>query len=111
MRIFFACIAMCILLLSVASAQAHASINVMDVSRSDGSVQCGTGPKISLDEAVAEVEAAGVSVFGARTAHDGRKRIAMCGASTGHVHVLSINSEDFGVVEELGFEDFSEIRD
>lgn len=109
MRIFFTCIAMCIVLLSIASAQtpAHGAEGLMDVSRSDGSLQCGDGPAITLDETIAEVEAAGVEVFGARSGHDGRKRIAMCGASTGHVHILSIGIDDLEAVEALGFARFS----
>lgn len=109
MRIFFTCIAMCIVLLSIASAEPPKSTDkdLMDVSRADGSLQCGTGPAIALGETVAEVEAADVEVFEARSTHDGRKRVAMCGAKTGQVHVLTIESDDFESVQDLGFEQFS----
>lgn len=109
MRIFFTCIAMCIVLLSIASAETPqpAGADLVEVSRADGSVQCGDGPAITLAESVAEVEAANIEVFSARTAHDGRKRIAMCGASTGRVHILSIESGDLDRVQGLGFVEFS----
>lgn len=110
MRIFFTCIAMCIVLLSIASAEAPARTSIMDVSRADGSLQCGAGPAISLKETIAEVGAAGIAVLDARSAHDGRKRIAMCGAPTGQMHILSISSGDFEAVQALGFEDFSLIQ-
>lgn len=106
MKIFFTCIAMCIALLSIASADApaHMANRFMEVARSDGALQCGTGPAVSLEEAVAEVEAAGVKVDGARKAHDGHKRIAMCGASTGIIHVLTVSSGQLETVQALGFE-------
>lgn len=108
MKIFFACITMCIVLLSIASAPAPALArqDFMEVSRSDGSLQCGDGPAMTLDAAVVEVEAAGVEVGHARTIHDGKKRIALCGASTGNIHVLMIGSGDLEVVEAMGFEIF-----
>lgn len=106
MKIFFTCIAMCIALLSIASADApaHMASRFMEVARSDGSLQCGSGPAVSLEETVAEVEAAGVKVDDARKAHDGHKRIAMCGASTGNIHVLTIGTGNFDTVQTLGFE-------
>lgn len=76
----------------------------MEVARADGSLQCGSGPAISLEATVAEVEAAGVEVDGAREAHDGHKRIAACGASTGNIHVLTIGSGHLETVQALGFE-------
>lgn len=106
MRIFFTCIAMCIALLSIASADAptHMASRFMEVARSDGSLQCGSGSAVSLEETVTEVKAAGVEVDGARKAHDGHKRIAMCGASTGNIHVLTIRSGHFETAQALGFE-------
>ncbi len=109
MRIFFTCIAMCIVLLSIASAETlqSAGAELVDVSRADGSVQCGDGPAITLAESVAEVEAADIEVFSARAAFDGRKRVARCGVSTGRVHILSIESGDLEGVKGLGFKEFS----
>ena len=106
MKIFFTCIATCIALLSIAStdAPAHMASSLMEVARADGSVQCGGGLKVSLEATVAEVEAVGVNVDSAREAHDGHKRIAMCGASTGNIHVLTIGSGSFETVQALGFE-------
>lgn len=78
----------------------------MEVARADGSLQCGSGPVISLEESVAEVEAAGFEVNDARKAHDGHKRIAACGASTGNIHVLTIRSDHFESVQAMGFEAF-----
>lgn len=108
MRIFFTCIAMCIILLSIASAETprHAGKNRVDISRADGSVQCGKGPAMTLEAAVTQVEATHIDDYEVRAARDGRIRIAMCDVPTGQMHILTIESDDFESVQELGFAAF-----
>lgn len=100
MKIFFTCIAMCIFLLSIASADPAS----MDFFKSDGSLQCDVAEGLSLDRAREELEAGGVDILGAIKRHDGKKRIAMCGAPTGQILVITIAPPDFEKAGSLGYE-------
>ena len=113
MRIFLTCIAMCIILLSVANAQpASGGVGsdqvarmpkMIEIFKPDGSLQCGGGAVITLDEAEAELREADVRVQGARKRHDGLKRIAMCGAPTGQILVFEIIIHDWEKAQPLGY--------
>lgn len=77
---------------------------MIEIARPDGSLQCGGGNVILLDEERERLEEGGVSVQGARRRHDGLKRIAMCGAPTGQVLVFEIAITDLEKAEALGYQ-------
>lgn len=132
MKVFFACIAICIVLLSIAGAKPAVGatapqplataeglgqatslavesvamaepVDRVEVFKPDGSLQCGGGDIVSLADARDDLEDAGVRVYSAQKRHDGRKRIAKCGAPTGQILVFEIAGKDLDKARGQGF--------
>jgi len=76
----------------------------VEVYKYDGSLQCGRGKEISLQDMARELTENGIEVKGNRKGSDGRMHIAMCGASNGRLNVYSIATESLPRARELGFE-------
>lgn len=73
-------------------------------------MQCGSGGV--APEVMAETLAKnGVSVLSFSCAHDGRGRIAVCGAETGLINVYEIDGRDLGKALALGFSELRELPD
>ena len=71
------------------------------VFKPDGSAQCESSGKISLD--VMRKDLDGIEVFSSENKHDGMMRIQVCGAPTGFCNVYEISEKDFEKANKLGF--------
>ena len=71
------------------------------VYKNDGSVQCETAGKISLDAMRKELGA--IEIFSSANKHDGMMRIQVCGAPTGFCNVYEIDEKDLEVALKSGF--------
>lgn len=69
----------------------------------DGTLQCGLGNEIPLDEMAEMLAGGGIKVLDSRKGTDGLAHIAVCGASTGSINVYTISREDLQKAEALGF--------
>lgn len=76
----------------------------VEVYKYDGSLQCGRGKEIALEDMARELTENGIEVKASRKGSDGRMHIAMCGASNGRLNVYSIATESLARARELGFE-------
>jgi hypothetical protein len=109
MKIFLTCFAMCIVLLEIASAETgdemgRRSQPMVDVFIADGSLQCDQGANgVLLEDARKALEEEGVEVQSGIRRHDGKKRIAMCGAPTGQILIFTITAEDVPTAQNLGY--------
>lgn len=75
------------------------------IFKADGSLQCGMGKKISLDEMQKELK--GIQVFSKSNQNDGLMRIQVCGSPTGNSNVYEINQEDLDKALKLGFKQWT----
>ena len=71
------------------------------VYKNDGSVQCETTGKISVD--TMKKELGGIEVFSSASKHDGMMRIQVCGAPTGFCNVYEIDEKDLDAALKAGF--------
>jgi hypothetical protein len=69
----------------------------------DGTLQCGLGQEIPLEEMAKKLTGSGIKVIESRKGTDGLAHIAVCGASTGSINVYTISREDLQAAESLGF--------
>lgn len=69
----------------------------------DGTLQCGLGHEIPLEEMSKMLIGAGIQVLDSRKGTDGLAHIAVCGASTGSINVYTIARESLSAAQELGF--------
>jgi hypothetical protein len=76
----------------------------IQVYRYDGTLQCGMGHEISLENMVTELEAAGVHVLTSRKDTDGLMHISVCGASTGAINVYLIDRGSLPAAQRLGYQ-------
>lgn len=75
----------------------------VEVYKYDGTLQCGMGHEIPLEEMTKELETAGIEVLASRKGSDGLAHIAVCGASTGAINVYTITRDDLRTAQRLGF--------
>jgi hypothetical protein len=71
------------------------------VYKNDGSVQCETGGKTTLDNMKKELGT--IEVFSSANKHDGMMRIQVCGAPTGFCNVYEIEEKDLEFALKAGF--------
>lgn len=71
------------------------------VYKPDGSLQCGQGQKIPLDEMKKQLGT--IEIFSAENKHDGLMRVQMCGQPTGTCNVYQIQTADLERAQKLGF--------
>lgn len=71
------------------------------VAKSDGSLQCSQGEKISLDEMQKQLK--DIHVFSATNQNDGMMRIQVCGSATGNHNVYEISETDLEKALSFGF--------
>lgn len=69
----------------------------------DGTLQCGMGREISLEETVAELESAGIHVVTSHKGADGLNHISVCGASTGAINIHVIDRGSLPAARRLGY--------
>jgi hypothetical protein len=75
----------------------------VEVYMYDGTLQCGMGEEIPLEQMADVLRAKGIRILESRKATDGLVHIAVCGASTGAINVFTIPREDLEIARELGF--------
>lgn len=69
----------------------------------DGTLQCGLGQEIPIDEMEKMLTGAGIPVLGSRKGTDGLVHIPVCGASTGNINVYSIERDGLAAAQDIGF--------
>lgn len=75
------------------------------VYKSDGSLQCGMGKTIAIEDMKKELK--GIKVYSQSNQNDGLMRIQVCGAPTGQAHVFEISEEDLAKALKLGFKQWT----
>jgi hypothetical protein len=75
------------------------------VYKPDGSLQCGMGHKIPLEEMERELK--GISVSSRINQNDGLMRIQVCGAPTGQCNIYEIDRKDLAKALNLGFKEWT----
>jgi hypothetical protein len=87
-------------------AQAQAPAGVW-IFAPDGTLQCGMGQEIPLDEAKAALEKRGVRVLAAEKRHLPMMIVALCGAPTGAVNAFEISDADRAALHGAAREGFA----
>lgn len=75
------------------------------IYKADGSLQCGQGKKIPLEEMEKELE--GIKIYSKENKNDGLMRIQMCGAPTGYNNVYEIEKTDLEKALKKGFKEWT----
>lgn len=75
------------------------------IYKPDGSLQCGQGKKIALDDMEKELE--GIKVYNKENKNDGLMRIQMCGTPTGYNNVYEIDKMDLEKALKKGFKEWT----
>lgn len=83
------------------SSQAKDLTQRVFVYKADGSLQCGQGKKISLDDMKKDLK--DIKVYSSENKSDGMMRIQVCGAPTGMANVYEIDQKDLAAALKLGF--------
>lgn len=100
MRHLVACIPLTLAL--AACAQPPGQPERTSVWKSFGSLQCSSSGT-TLPALRRELEQGGVRVLAASCGHDGRMRIAKCGAPDGRIGIFEVPQADAGSARQLGF--------
>src|SRR2546426_666887 len=79
------------------------SADTVEVFRYDGSLQCGMGQAVPLDEMAKELTAVNIKVLSSEKRVVSGFIIALCGAPTGRANVYRINTSDWEKARVLGF--------
>jgi hypothetical protein len=75
----------------------------VQVFKYDGTLQCGMGGGIPLDEMSKDLEEAGIEVIESRKGSDGLLHIGVCGSSTGAINVYVIDRGALPAAQRLGY--------
>jgi hypothetical protein len=75
----------------------------VEVFMYDGTLQCGLGNEIPLEEMAKMLTSARIEVLESRKGIDGLNHIAVCGASTGNINVFRIPRKDLAAAQAIGF--------
>jgi hypothetical protein len=75
----------------------------VQVYKYDGTLQCGLGQEIPLDEMANELKGSGIEVLKMRKANDGLGHIGVCGASTGSINAFEIRRDLLPAAQKLGY--------
>lgn len=71
------------------------------VSKADGTLQCGQGKLIPINQMQKELN--DITVFSSNSQNDGKMRIQVCGAGTGQYNVYEILETDLDKAKAAGF--------
>lgn len=77
--------------------------STVQIFKYDGTLQCGMGGEISLEEMSKELEAEGIEVVASRKGTDGLIHISVCGSSTGAINVYVIDRGALPATQRLGY--------
>jgi hypothetical protein len=75
----------------------------IQIFKYDGTLQCGMGGEIPLDEMAKELESADIEIIASRKGTDGLVHISVCGASTGAINVYVIDRGALPAAQRLGY--------
>lgn len=75
------------------------------VYKYDGSLQCGMGKSIPLEEMKADLK--NLKIISAAHKNDGLMRIQLCGSPTGNANVYEISKDDLEKALALGFREWT----
>lgn len=75
------------------------------VYKYDGSLQCGMGKGIPLEDAKAELK--GLKILNSYHRNDGLMRIQLCGSPTGEANVFEIPKEELPKALAIGFREWT----
>ena len=76
----------------------------VSIYKYDGTLQCGLGWEITLDEMEKELRAADIKVISKEKGTDGFMHVDLCGASTGHINIFQIDATGYDKAHKLGYE-------
>jgi len=79
---------------------------MIEVAKSDGSIQCKEDSGISLSEMQLTLTNEGIEIISSRRSHDCLFRASVCGQTTGSVNVYRIKKDKFVAARSLGFSPF-----
>lgn len=74
------------------------------VFKYDGSLQCGMGKAISLDEMAQQLK--GLTVYSQENKSDGLMHIQQCGTNTGKANIYEIDKDKFVDAQKAGFKEW-----
>jgi len=69
----------------------------------DGTLQCGMGRELSLEDMAKQLADAGIQVTEGYKGTDGLGHIGVCGASTGAINIFIIDRDSLPVARRLGY--------
>lgn len=75
------------------------------VHKADGSLQCGQGKAIPVEEMQKQLK--DIKVFSAANKNDGMMRIQVCGSPTGNSNVYEIDRKDLEAALKAGFKEWT----
>jgi len=75
----------------------------VQVYKYDGTLQCGMGHEITLDEMAKELQGVGIEVASSRKGTDGLLHISVCGASSGTINVFVIDRGSLPAAQRIGY--------
>jgi hypothetical protein len=83
----------------------EAKIRTVKVYRYDGTLQCGMGKRIALEEMQKDLK--DIPVLSAAHLNDGLMRIQLCGSPTGDANVYEIEETHLEKAKSLGFREWT----
>lgn len=86
---------------SAVSSSTNTANNTVLVYKADGSLQCGAGKGLALDDM--EKELKGIRVLSRDKRADGKMHIQLCGSPTGMINVYEIPESSLKTAEGRGF--------
>jgi hypothetical protein len=75
----------------------------VQVYKYDGTLQCGLGQEVPLDEMAKELKGSGIEVLNTHKGTDGLTHISVCGASTGAINAFEIRRDLLPAAQKLGY--------
>lgn len=90
---------------SPATAPAAAPQDRVKVFKYDGSLQCGMGKAIAIDEMAKELT--GLRIYSSENKPDGLMHIQMCGSPTGRANVYEIDKTSLEQAKKKGFKEWT----
>lgn len=83
----------------------ESKLDKVKVYKADGSLQCGQGKALSIQEMQKELK--NIKVYSSANKNDGLMRIQVCGAPTGNSNVYEIDGKDLEAALKLGFKQWT----
>ncbi|MFS4459953.1 hypothetical protein [Bdellovibrio sp. HCB2-146] len=88
-----------------AGADSSSSQDRVRVYKPDGSLQCGQGRAIPLNEM--EKDLKGIKTYSSINKNDGMMRIQVCGSPTGNCNIYEIDRKDLAAALKAGFKEWT----